>query len=222
MKRGAGMSRDEKINLNDPLFLVSCGIDGDLSAQEQIRLEELLAASAEFRVEADKLKSVAQLVKSRRTLHAQVDWKLHEKLVQAEIEESDSDLADVDNLLLEWSGRAPQYDALALSDGIMARIAPARERKRSAWRVVARLGAPLAAAAAVVLAVTGTWFAPVMTPVTVVVIGPAQWGGESDASVTVVSFAKTADRAVPANEALSFGYMTLGSSPIRQTEESPL
>jgi DNA-binding MurR/RpiR family transcriptional regulator len=86
--------------------------------------------------------------------------------------------------------------------------------------VIARLGTPLAAAAAVVLAVTGTWFAPVAQVSTVVLIGPPQRVGES---VTVVSFAKTAHSPATANEALTFGYMTLGSSPMGQTrEESPL
>jgi|CXWL01.1.fsa_nt_gi hypothetical protein len=223
MKRGAAMSKGENIHWNDPLFLVSRGMDGDLSASEQIRLEELLAASAELRIEADKLRSVAQLVESRRTVHAQVDWKLHEKLVLAEIAEDESELAGVDDLLLEWGGRAPEYDERALADGVMARIAPARERKRSIWRVVGRLGAPLAAAAAIALAVTGTWYAPVAMPVTVVVIGPVQRGGESDAPVAIVSFARTAVHPVPTNDSLTFGYMTLGSSPIGQTrEESPL
>ncbi len=221
------MGKDEKFNLNDPLFLVSRGLDGDLSAQEEIRLEELLAASPELRAESEQLKIVSQLVKSRRAVHAQIDWKLHEKLVLASIEDHESELAGVDGLLAAWGGRKPKYDERVLADGIMVRIAPARERRRSAWRVVARLGAPLAAVAAVVLAVTATWFAPLvqvsMTPVTVVQIGPAQGGVGSGVSVAIVSFARPADSAAPAEESLSFGYMTLGSSPIGQTrEESPL
>ena len=150
---GAVMRKDENNHLNDPLFLVSRGFDGDLSASEQIRLDQLLNASPELRVEAGKLKAVAQLVKSRGTDLGQVDWKLHEKLVLAEIEGAESELADVDSLLRKWSRKGPQYSEHALADGIMALIAPAGERKRSAWRVVVRLGAPLAAAAAIPIVV---------------------------------------------------------------------
>jgi len=208
--------------MNDPLFLVSSGIDGDLSASEQVRLDAMLTASEELRVEAAKLRTVAQLVKSRGIDSAQVDWELHEKLVLTEIEEGESDLKSVDNLLQKWGRKTPDYDERALSDGIMARIAPARERQRSAWRIIARLGAPLAAAAAIVLVVTGNWFAQIAPVSTVVLIGPASRGGGWGAPVSVVSFVRPADTPVGANESLSFGYMTLGSSPIGQTEESPL
>ncbi len=222
------MNGNENINRNDPLFLVSRACDGDLTSAEQTRLDELLAASPEFRIEAEKLRAVAQLVIGRRTSQPQIDWKLGADLVLAQIEDEDSDLAGVENALQAWGTRTPQYDPAALTHAVMTRIAPAQQRKRSAWRVIARIGAPLAAAAAVVIAVTATWFSPVAndpmfaTPVTLVRIGPAASIGASDSSVSIVTFSRMADRPAAGDEALSFGYMTLGSSPIAQVEESPL
>lgn len=220
------MTKDENNLLNDPLFLVSRSIDGDLSAVEQIRLDKLLAASAGLRADAEKLRAVASLLESRRLDRAQVDWKLHEKLVLAHIDEGEADLADVDRLLQSWGQKSPDYNEQALNDAVMARVAPARKRRRSAWRIVARLGAPLAAAAAVVLAVTATWFAPdtqiSLDSVTIVQIGPLAAGSEPDASLTVVTFARKTNSPPSTNESLTFGYMTLGSSPMGQTEESPL
>lgn len=219
------MTDGERINLNDPLFLVSRSLDGDLSAAEQFRLDEALAASVELRAEADRLGTVARLIEARRTTHAQIDWNTHEKLVLTEIAHGTPGLADVDQLLHDWSARRPQYDERQLADGIMARIAPARVRSRSKWRIVARLGAPLAAAAAVVLAVTASWFAPApeisLTPVMVVQIGPPD-ADESNAPEMIVSF--TRPKAIPSDsgESLSFGYMTLGSSPMGPLEEAPL
>ena len=219
------MKKDEKINWNDPLFLVSRSIDGDLSAEEQVRLDEALAASAELGLEAEKLRRVAGLVESRRTTSAQIDWETHGQLVMAQIAEDEWELAGIDSVLQQWGARAPQYDERDLARNVMARIAPARQRGRSAWQAALRLGAPLAAAAAVALAVTATWFAPAtktsMMAVTIVQIGPPDdfMSGESN---SIVSFAKPAANPVEASESLSFGYMTLGSSPNGQLEESPL
>jgi hypothetical protein len=219
------MSNDEKINWNDPLFLVSRSIDGDLSASEQVRLDEVLAASAELGLDAEKLRRVAGLVESRRAAAAQIDWEIHGQLILAQISEEKLDLAGVDSVLQQWSARTPQYDERDLARNVMAQIAPARQRRRSAWRATLRLGAPLAAAAAVALAVTATWFAPAtkssMMAVTIVQIGPPEDFGRPS-SETIVSFAKPAASVVDANESLSFGYMTLGSSPNGQFEESPL
>ncbi len=217
---------NEKIDLNDWLFLVSRSIDGDLSAAEQVRLDEALAASAEFGVEAKKLRRVAGLVQSRRAANVQIDWETYGQLVLAKIAEDEIDLAGVDSMLKQWGARSPQYDERDLTRNVMARIAPARQRGRSAWQSALRLGAPLAAAAVVVLAVLPAFY-PVrnypnyVSPVTDVQIGPA-WSGESDAAVAIVSFAKPAAHDVDASQSLSFGYMTLGLSPNGQLEESPL
>lgn len=211
---------------NDPLFLVSRGLDGDLGGDEQLLLEGLLADSESLRAEAEKLRSVSKLMNALGGSEAEVDWKTHEQLVMAQIGAKQTDFSGVDELLEVMSRRRPVYDERALIAGIMGRIAPAKKQRAWNWRSIARVGAPLAAAAAVALAVTANWFAPVvnmsMSPVTVVQIGPS-YSGEATESSVVVMFSRQTRTVQAMERTESIGYMTLGSTPlIAATEESPL
>lgn len=219
----------EKINPKDLLFLVSRSLDGDLSYAEQAELDLALAASVQLRDEADKLRVVAGWVKDRAVRVVQIDWDSQAKLVLAEIAESEPD-DSVEAALKRMAAREPQYDPSALITAVMEQIAPARRRTHFAWRTMARIGVPLAAAAAIVWAVTATMYSPVKPlsgismaiPKVVVEIGPAF--SNTDKPVSVVMFAKPTERTAQAvdDDALSLGYMTLGSAPIAQIEESPL
>jgi hypothetical protein len=106
---------------------------------------------------------------------------------------------------------------------VLGRIAGSRQGAR-AWQRLVRLGAPLAAAAALLIAVTATWQSPAPVvaphPVALVRIGPVEF--DTGAAVSVVSFSRSGPRTLPAEESLSFGYMTLGSSPMTSFEEAPL
>jgi len=218
------MKQDEIdiIDRNDPLFLASLDIDGDLSAPERAQLEKALKGSPSLREQAAQLRTVAKWMDSYRKYELHIDWKTHENLVLAAIGEHDSGLACVDRALKKWAKSEPDYDERVFVNGVLSRIDSARRTKRTAWRTVARLGAPLAAAAAVVLAVTATWQAPVrMSPVVDVRIGPVGEGAPIDE--TVVSFARPSQSFSPDAADGSIGYMTLGSSPNSSTwEESPL
>ena len=217
------MSRHENINSNDPLFLVSRDLDGDLSAAEKSRLAEVLAGSNKLQKDAEALRVVSSLVSGRVTDEAGVDWLHFEKLVMARVAEADENSTQVDQLLSRWAAREPVYNEGHYAGQVLTRIATAKKPNVS-WRLVARLGAPLAAAAAVVIAVTATWHAPIsmvnLAPVAVVEIGPSRLGPGD--GVSIVSFSRSTERDVHFEETVSFGYMTLGASPSTQMEEAPL
>ena len=199
-------------------------MDGDLSDAERAQLEQLLSANESLRREAAELQKVGGWVFACRQSQPQIDWKSHAKLAQAAID-AESDLAGVDHLLSRWGGQVPLYDERALVKGVMARIAPARQAARARWRYVARLGAPLAAAAAIVVALTANWQEPVMpkaVPITEVRVGPVATNSTDD---LVVSFAQALVIAPSkaGGNTETIGYMALGAGPISQPqEESPL
>lgn len=217
------MNRHEDINPNDPLFLVSRDFDGDLSAAEKARLDALLANSAVLRSEAGAIRAVSSLMAARREDEARVDWLNYEKLVVARVAETEEDSTEIDEFLRSWGSKQPVYNERAYVGEVLNRMA-APKRRQASWRLITRIGAPLAAAAAVVIAVTATWQTPVsvvsLSPVSVVQIGPEIV--EQVGAVSVVSFSRTEQRAGQVEETVSFGYMTLGSSPIPQAEEAPL
>lgn len=220
------VKQEAQMDLNDPLFLVSRELDGDLTGDEQVRLRKLLAGSESLRAEAEKLRSVSKLVKRLAQTRADVDWTTHEQLVMAHVGAEQSELGGVDDLLNAMAQRSPVYDEHAFVDRVMGRIVPATKQKAWSWRSVARIGAPLAAAAVVVLAVTATWFGPTpngsLMPVTIVHIGPHDGNTSGDTDV-VVRYSRVSVTVRTEDVSESIGYMTLGSSPLASAmEESPL
>ena len=83
------MKQDEIdiIDRNDPLFLASLDIDGDLSAPERAQLEKALKGSPSLREQAAQLRTVAKWMDSYRKYELHIDWKTHENLVLAAIGE---------------------------------------------------------------------------------------------------------------------------------------
>lgn len=214
-------------NANDPLFLVSRNLDGDLNEEERARLAGMLAESPQLAAEAAGMAAVANAVARRREGVAQVDWPAHRDLIQAGIADEEDELQPVDRLLAAISRAKPVYDEEALIASVLGGIEPAAKR-RTRWGVLARLGAPLAAAAAIVLAVTST-FEPAVVPtsikpITIVQIGPqGESGAGGGESVSVVSFVRSTAVTPAADFVNSVGYMTVGAMPAAQTwEESPL
>ncbi|MEK7730558.1 MAG: hypothetical protein AAB363_01750, partial [Planctomycetota bacterium] len=97
------------------------------------------------------------------------------------------------------------------------------------YRFVLRLGMPLAAAAAIALAVTvTTWFAPARDPICRVAIGPSSWsaaGAERGVeSRIVVSFAQSGEAATTRQTPPAIGFATIGVEPMGGAgeESSPL
>jgi len=209
---------EETYNPNDPLFLASKSLDGDLGEDERRLLNEAMRTSPALREEAKRLQTVDDLVKQWGRKGVEIDWKHHAGLVPASLQ-ADADVEElkkVDALIAAWGRRKPVLDEKSFVNGVLLRIAPSRPKAfplQWAWRI----GAPLAAAAAIALAVTASlWFTPAPAAVVVVRIGPA---GEERA---VVSFARTAnEKHADAMDAPEIGYMDLGSSPLPQAWDEP-
>ncbi len=210
-------------NPNDPAFLLSRGLDGDLSAEERRRLEESLLQSESLRSEVAKLEAVNRLLARWRKTSIEVDWKHHAALTSAVARSAgDKQLDKVDELLQRWRNRNAEVEAIDLTPGVLAEI---RSQRRGAnpYRLVLRLGVPLAAAAAIVLALTvTTWFAPPRDPVCRVAIGPS-WKvsvvEREFESRSVVSFVRSSEVVTTMLTPPAIGFATIGVEPHRSVGE---
>ncbi len=210
---------DRTYNPDDPLFLVSRSLDGELSADERRRLDELLAESPSLGEEARQIQSTDAAIRQWGRTRVELDWEHHAKLIQGVLaESSDSGLGGVDRLLTDWSRSQPDFDEEALAQSVLARIAPAR-RQPGIVRWTLRIGAPLAAAAAVVFALTASfWSTP--APVVVVSIGRAAVS-TPEATVAVVSIGRSNGGGRVDTTASGVGFITMGSSPLSRTMDEP-
>jgi anti-sigma factor RsiW len=143
---------------DDPAFLASRALDGDLSEPERQRLEEALATSKELRAEVEQLRKVDQLVKRWGGADVELDWATYGKLVRARAESDadEGDLGRVDQLIERWGRERVEFDEAAFTGAVMARVR-SEERRPPRRSLIFRIGAPLAAAAAVAIA-AGAWF----------------------------------------------------------------
>lgn len=206
-------------NPDDPAFLASRSLDEELSASDRRRLDEALAASESLRAEVEGLRAVAGLVKRWRTGEVSLDWAAHGRLIEARALAGPQGEHDhkLDELLVQWADHRVEIDEGAFTAAVMARVSP---RPRRVWRrnLVLRLGAPLAAAAAVAIVVLGTlrfWASP--GPRVEVSIGPRAIVVDSATGgtrVALVSFRREPGpgyRPEPTSPGMSF--MAVGVSP---------
>lgn len=219
--------QDETYNADDPGFLLSRSLDEDLSARERRRLEELLAESEALRNEARDLRAVDRLVKRWGTESAELDWDYHAALIKGRAADTDDaeGLRELDGLLRLWRRPAASLDDERFVEGVMSRIAP-RGSRSSPYGLILRLGRPLAAAAALVFALTaGFWFLLPRERILEVQIGPTvSLRTASDAGSTVlVSFARVPTDPTAAQEAgIAFGAVGASPSLVTPVEDSPL
>lgn len=166
---------ETEYNPDDPAFLLSRSLDEVLPAGEQRRLDEALASSKSLQSEAQQLRAVDRMLKRWGRTQVELDWDHQAALVRARAE-SDGDseeLRKVDRLLERWGGQSVSFDAERFTTAVMARVGRARTRP-SRYGLIFRVGAPLAAAAVVVFAVT-SGFGPDRAPTSKDVAYP---GGE--------------------------------------------
>ncbi len=217
-------------NPDDPAFLLSRSLDEELSGDQRERLERALAASESLQAEAEQLRAVDRLVKAWAAKPIELDWDHHAALAcaQPESEEDSEDLCKVDRLLDRWGARSAPVDAEEFTAAVLARVRGSRGR-RSRRGLIFRLGAPLAAAAAIGVVLTGrSWLAPPAKPVCQVVyesmiatraaphdLQAAAGAGERTAPVAVVAFNRTPVASVTEMSGpvgVSLG--TIGSAPL--------
>ena len=213
-------------NPDDPAFLASMALDEVLAAEERRKLEELLAASETLRGESEGFRAIDRL-KRWAAGPVELDWDAHAALSAARAagDDDEQDLREVDRLLERW-GRAPAVvDEDAFVASIMARVAPRSTRSRRR-QMVFRIGLPLAAAAAMAIAVTGVFWSPA-APQAVVQLakGPVPPVSYDPVEPTRVALA-VFDRA-PLNRdgpggVSTISFIAVGAAPVEEwIEESP-
>ncbi len=191
---------EQSYNLDDPAFLISRSFDEPLSEEERRRLEKLLAESESLRSEADQLRAVDRLIMRWGGRPVELDWEPHAALVEASLDDvgDEPGLRKVDDLLERWGRQGEEVDPQRFAKAVMARIEASRPRS-TGRSLIFRIGAPVAAAAAVALAFVGL-YGPhgsgdrdhVLTLATsVVMIGGA--GDKTTEATSVVSFHRLSD-----------------------------
>ncbi len=216
-------------NSDDLAFLISRGLDGDLSPAERRRLDAALSQSESLRAEVSKFEAVDQLVERWGEKPVEVDWQYLATLTSASAGSADDErLGKVDDLLRRWRNRNAGIEGIDLTTNVLARIRSER-RRATPYRFVFRLGIPLAAAAAIVLAVTlTTWFTPARDPIYRVAIGPSSWSAavaeRGVESRVVVSFAQSVEATTTREMPPAIGFATIGVEPLGSAgeESSPL
>lgn len=216
-------------NPDDVAFLISRRLDGDLSAAERRRLDEALSQSESLRAEASQFEAVDRLVRQWGREPVELDWMLHAELTSACARSADDErLGKVDDLLRQWRNRSVGVETIDLTDKVLAEI-QAERRRATPYRYLLRLGMPLAAAAAIALAVTvSTWFGPAQDPICRVAIGPISWSAtvteREVESRVVVSFAQSDVVATTLSKPAAIGFATIGVEPaeLGGEESSPL
>ncbi|UCC31362.1 MAG: hypothetical protein JSU86_03615 [Phycisphaerales bacterium] len=208
-------------NPNDPAFLLSRSLDEDLPDHEERRLDEALASSESLRSEAMQLRAVDRLVRRWGARPAGLDHEHHAALVVAQAAggEDVEALRKVDQLIERWGSRGVPYDEERFTAAVIGKVA--RETGRTSRRgLVFRLGAPLAAAAAIAFAVIGgVWWPSHRQAVCVVELGPiatalAPHTNADGGSGAIVSFGRAPIGEVtgsPVQRRISFG--TVGATP---------
>jgi len=207
---------DNKIDSFDDLrFLMSRSLDGDLSADESARLENALANSAELRSDRAEFVAVHRLVTEWGSNPVEIDWAAHHDLIKARIgrdAKCERDDRRVGELLSDWAGRQGVSN-VDLRGRVLAEIHGTHRATRP-MRWVIRLGLPLAAAAAIAIAVLlPNWKSGNATnPISIVQIGPGSGPVATAASTTVV-FERTATSRIIIQSGGSMEIIVAGSTP---------
>ena len=197
MRNSCDDMSETEYNPIDPPFLISKALDEELGPQERQRLDRALAESELLRIEAEQIRVVDRLFKRWGSEELQIDSDLYLDNVTAAIESLGDEAAfgRIDRWLKRWADHPADVDSEQFTAEVMTRVAPNSGRRL--WRsTVFRLGAPLAAAAAVMFAVTALfWSNPVDQAVCIVQIRPHDRVRDTTASTdeieTVVAFARS-------------------------------
>lgn len=200
----------EPYNPDDLEFLISRDIDGDLSEEEKLLLSDALAGSDSLRNEADQLRSVSRLAGRWGSAAPNIDWESHEKLTCAMLSDDGTQDGALSQVLGKW-GRHAGIDEDRFATDVMRKVRGDRRR----WIYpVFRIGAPLAAAAAVVLTVSSLlWFDSSAPPVSVVQI--ARQSRVDRTAVTeraLVSFSRESVTEKQIDAAPGVAFLTLGAT----------
>lgn len=216
---------DSLPNSNELEFLLSRSLDEDLSDEERQRLEEALAASDSLREAQRHYARLHELLQSFAVEQLDVDWDAFAaNIEQASVSGGQKGSQNaLDELLARWAQGELDVNWERFTAGVMGRI----EQKPSAvpWhRMIFRIGGPLAAAAAITLAVLV--FPVKRTPEArsnVIYTSPSRALAEGN-RVSRVSYGRQTDGlAAIEPRSSAFGYATIGTAaPIEEAVVPPL
>lgn len=214
-------------NPNDPEFLASRALDEPLSGEAKAKLDEALGASDDVRSLGEQLDAIDRLVKRWGRRQPNIDWKNHARLIKARVESiGEADQLDaVDSLMSKWASSQPIIDEHRFESAVMDRIrryGPMNVRRR----IIFRIGASLAAAAAIAIVATGLFRSNRSDQRIVrIAIGPssriASTYGPSSA-VALVSFDRTPPTQEITGRQSSLSFLAMGSSPLGGLMEESL
>jgi hypothetical protein len=193
---------EKPYNPEDPAFLISRSLDRDLSEDEHRQLDQVLSESEALRAEADMLRAVDRLIKRWAAEPVELDWEPHAAMIQARVTDSDDDqaLRRIDDWLKRLGDSPVEVDGERFTAAVMAGIGAGPQR--TVRSLIFRIGAPLAAAAAIAFALIATfWSEPSQVAVTRVVVGPAVkriegLPGAAERPMPIVSFSRSSDTVV--------------------------
>jgi hypothetical protein len=203
---------DQAYNPNDPEFLMSRDLDQDLSENERRRLQEAADHSPALRAQAAQLCRLDQLLRRWGDSTHEAGSRDLAPTIVARLAREQAESPEIDRILTRWAATDVNVEN-DFASAVMARLRA--ERRQPVWsRRVLRIGAPLAAAAAIAIAVTaGLWSPPEPKAVVRVVIREAAYEPAPAPSRVVVSFVRRIaepDLRVAARADVSF--MTVGTS----------
>jgi hypothetical protein len=150
---------ENQYNPNDPAFLMSRSIDEPLDEQEKQRLADAINHAVDLREELEAFRGVDRVVKQWGGKHVAVGADRFVNNVLTRLaDETDQADDEVDRILTQWGQYAPEVNEQLFVEAVLTR-AKAKRLGLGLRPLVFRIGLPLAAAAAIALAVTaGLWF----------------------------------------------------------------
>jgi hypothetical protein len=205
---------DRPHNPNDPEFLLSRSFDEELSEDERRVLDEALAGSESLRAERERQVSLDKLLRRFTARKVDVDWDAFAAGVDRAnaAEHPDEAADDFDRLLARWGQDDPEVDWERFTAEVMGRIDPVQSA--TPWhRMVFRIGAPLAAAAAIALAVLIPMKEAPQGRSLVCYSYPTTRAASTTATrVSVVSYGRdSAEAYAPRPNVGAFGFATVGT-----------
>lgn len=210
---------DSKYNPNDPAFLASRALDESLPVTAKAKLDE---ATQDVSSLGAKMEAVDRLVKKWGRPCPDIDWATYEKLVTARVESigDEERLESVEGMLAKWA-EAPPFDEHRFESEVMNRIRGKRPKRLR--RILFRIAAPLAAAAAIGIVATGIlWPRQPNRPTVLVEIGPVATPDAASTAVAFVIFDRTPRFRNITDSRPVLSFLAVGSSESgRAMEESP-
>ena len=236
---------ESTIHPDDPLFLVSRQLDGDLSETESKELAVRLAASAELADAARRMRSTDEAIRRAMPSLPALDWVRETELVLGRIADDGANSGDqqIDTVLERWAQATSVQDD-DLAKRVINTVAGAAKAS-SRRRLVLPWAVPLAAAAAIAMIVMGPWFrgeiqqpqngptvAALAAPVVDVVMGPTEQSMGTEPTATTPSpSARTTNVVVfdrgsavalsPSHTKRDPGFITVGVARATLAEEIP-